>query len=160
MRVLPGCVEAEEYHVQAILLGIASCTKRCKNGKNRHLHPHSAQGIIMELQPQQAGSTVVLSPAGRIDHTHADAFKLALDPHLRDCGKDGAALVLDFSGVNYISSIGLRALMLAIKQVKTQGGRMVLAALQPLVLEVFTISRFDMLFEIFSDRAAALAAVA
>jgi len=54
----------------------------------------------------------------------------------------------------------LRALMVAIKQVKPQGGRMVLAALTPLVLEVFTISRFDMLFEIFSDRAAALAAVA
>ncbi|MCU6501556.1 STAS domain-containing protein [Rugamonas sp. A1-17] len=120
----------------------------------------SAQGvIIMELQPQQAGSTLVLSPAGRIDHMHADAFKLALDPHLSDCTKDGAALVLDFSGVSYISSIGLRALMVAIKQVKAQGGRMVLASLQPLVLEVFTISRFDMLFEIFPDRVAALAVV-
>ncbi len=53
----------------------------------------------------------------------------------------------------------LSRLMLAIKQVRAQGGRMVLAALQPLVLEVFTISRFDMLFEIFPDRAGALAAV-
>jgi anti-sigma B factor antagonist/stage II sporulation protein AA (anti-sigma F factor antagonist) len=113
----------------------------------------------MELQPTQEGRTVILSPAGRIDHTHADAFKLALDPHLADCRKDGAALVIDFSNVVYISSIGLRALMVAIKQVKPQGGRMVLAALQPLVLEVFTISRFDMLFEIFPDRAAALTAV-
>ena len=68
-------------------------------------------------------------------------------------------LVIDFSDVSYISSIGLRALMVAIKQVKVQGGRMVLAALQPLVLEVFTISRFDMLFEIFPDRAAAVNAV-
>lgn len=112
----------------------------------------------MELSPLQAGRTLVLSPAGRIDHTHADAFKLALDPHLRDCTAGGAALLIDFSQVNYISSIGLRALMIAIKQVKAQGGRMVLAALTPLVLEVFTISRFDMLFEIFPDRAAALAA--
>lgn len=114
----------------------------------------------MELQPEQEGNTIVLSPAGRIDHTHADAFKLALDPHLVDCRKDGAPLVIDFSAVSYISSIGLRALMVAIKQVKAQGGRMVLAALQPLVLEVFTISRFDMLFEIFPDRAAAVTAVA
>ena len=113
----------------------------------------------MELQPRQEGRTLVLSPAGRIDHTHADGFKLALDPHLRDCTKDGLPMVIDFAGVNYISSIGLRALMVAIKQVKAQGGRMVLAALQPLVLEVFTISRFDMLFEIFPDRPAALAAV-
>jgi anti-anti-sigma factor len=113
----------------------------------------------MELQPQQSGSTLVLSPAGRIDHTHADAFKAALDPHLRDCVKEGAPLVIDFAQVSYISSIGLRALMVAIKQVKAQGGRMVLAGLTPLVLEVFTISRFDMLFEIFADRAAALAAL-
>ncbi|NRR34347.1 STAS domain-containing protein [Oxalobacteraceae bacterium] len=112
----------------------------------------------MELSPLQAGRTLVLSPAGRIDHSHADAFKLALDPHLRDCTAAGVALLIDFSQVNYISSIGLRALMIAIKQVKAQGGRMVLAALTPLVLEVFTISRFDMLFEIFPDRAAALAA--
>src|SRR5690349_14489782 len=90
---------------------------------------------IMELQPQQTGSTLVLSPAGRIDHTHADAFKSALDPHLRDCVRDGASLVLDFAQVSYISSIGLRALMVAIKQVKGQGGRMVLAGLTPLVLE-------------------------
>lgn len=114
----------------------------------------------MELYPQLDGRTLVLNPAGRIDHTHADAFKLALDPYLRDCTRDGAPLVLDFSQVSYISSIGLRALMVAIKQVKPQGGRMVLAALTPLVLEVFTISRFDLLFEIFSDRAAALAALA
>jgi len=101
----------------------------------------------------------VLSPQGRIDHTHADGFQQALAPHLRDCVGGGAALLIDFSGVNYISSIGLRALMVAIKQVKAQGGRMVLAELTPLVLEVFKISRFDMLFEIFADRASALAAL-
>ena len=113
----------------------------------------------MELQPIQEGRTVVLSPSGRIDHTHADAFKLALDPHLADCRQGGAPLVIDFGGVDYISSIGLRALMVSIKQVKAQGGRMVLAALQPLVMEVFTISRFDMLFQIFPDCASALSAL-
>jgi anti-sigma B factor antagonist/stage II sporulation protein AA (anti-sigma F factor antagonist) len=114
---------------------------------------------MMELLQHQQGRTLVLAPAGRIDHTHADAFKLALDPHLALCVKDGQPLVIDFSAISYISSIGLRALMIAIKQVKAQGGRMVLAALTPLVLEVFTISRFDMLFEIFPDRAAALQAL-
>jgi len=113
----------------------------------------------MQLTPHAAGSSIVLSPTGRIDHTYADEFKLALDPYLRDCTAGGASLVLDFSGVSYISSIGLRALMVAIKQVKPQGGRMVLAALTPMVLEVFKISRFDMLFEIFPTRAEALAAL-
>ena len=114
----------------------------------------------MELNPQHLGRTSVLSPAGRIDHNSADGFRLALEPHLADCRADGHALLIDFSAVSYISSIGLRALMVAIKQVKPQGGRMVLAALTPLVLEVFRISRFDMLFELFATRDEALAALA
>lgn len=113
----------------------------------------------MDLSPLQAGHAVVLSPAGRIDHTHADSFGAALAPHVRDCRGDGASLVIDFSNVSFISSIGLRALMIAIKQVKPQGGRMVLCALSPMVDEVFRISRFDLLFEIFPTRVEALAAV-
>jgi anti-anti-sigma factor len=113
----------------------------------------------MELQPLTAGSATVLRPQGRIDHTHADDFQLAMTPHLRDCAAGGSKLVIDMAGVSYISSIGLRALMLAIKQVKAQGGRMVLAGLTPLVLEVFKISRFDMLFEIFADQQAAVTAL-
>jgi anti-anti-sigma factor len=114
---------------------------------------------MMELSPRQAGKTLVLHPAGRIDHTHADAFAAALAPHLRDCVAGGQALVIDMSGVDYISSIGLRVLMVAIKQVKPKGGRMALCGLAPLVLEVFTISRFDLLFQIFATQAEALAAL-
>lgn len=112
----------------------------------------------MELSPQQAARSVVLSPSGRIDHATADGFAAALAPHLRDCRRDGASLVIDFSAVTFISSIGLRALMIAIKQVKAQGGRLALCALSPLVDEVFRISRFDLLFDIYPTRAAALAA--
>jgi anti-anti-sigma factor len=102
---------------------------------------------------------IVLSPVGRIDHTHADDFSRALAPYVRDCTGGGAALLIDLSGVTYISSIGLRALMIAVKQVKAQGGRMVLAALTPVVAEVFRISCFDKLFDIFASRAEALAAL-
>lgn len=113
----------------------------------------------MDLQPLSAPGATILRPQGRIDHTHADAFREALESHLGACKAGGNQLVIDFAQVAYISSIGLRALMLAIKQVKAQGGRMVLAGLSPLVLEVFKISRFDMLFEIFPDRDAAVAAL-
>jgi anti-anti-sigma factor len=113
---------------------------------------------MMEFSPQQEGRVLVLTPAGRVDQAHVDDFQLALAGFLPGCTA-GTALLLDLSKVDFISSIGLRALMLAIRQVKAQGGRMALAALSPLVREVFSISRFDMLFEIFSDRAAALAAL-
>lgn len=114
---------------------------------------------MMDLSPQQAARAIVLHPQGRIDHTHADDFAQALAPYLAGCNAAGPALVVDLSRVQYISSIGLRVLMVAIKQVKPQGGRLVLAGLAPLVLEVFKISRFDLLFQIFPDSAAALAAL-
>ncbi|OWW19184.1 STAS domain-containing protein [Noviherbaspirillum denitrificans] len=112
----------------------------------------------MDLLFREEGSAVILCPTGRIDHTHADAFREGLEPHVSACTRNGKALVLDFSGVTFISSIGLRALMIAVKQVKAQGGRMMIAALTPLVAEVFQISRFDLLFEIHPTVEAALAA--
>ena len=58
-------------------------------------------------------------------------------------------LLRDFAGVEYVSSVGLRVLMLTAKQVKAQNGRIAIAALTPLVSEVFQISRFDLIFSVF-----------
>jgi anti-sigma B factor antagonist/stage II sporulation protein AA (anti-sigma F factor antagonist) len=49
--------------------------------------------------------------------------------------------------------------MLASRQVKAQGGVLVTAALQPVVLEVFEIARFTMLFKNFSSVRDALAEI-
>jgi len=103
----------------------------------------------MEVSPRRHGNILILSPHGRIDHVHADAFKIALDKHLAECKTDGVQVVLDFGAVDYISSVGLRMLMLAARQVKAQGGRIVIAALQPLVDEVFKISRFNLVYQVF-----------
>ena len=109
----------------------------------------------MELSHRKSGHTVVVAPTGRIDQSSADAFQAALAQHLSGCTRDGAPVVLDFSGVDYISSVGLRVLMLASRQVKTQDGRIAIAALQPVVKEVFEISHFNVLFRIFDDVQAA-----
>lgn len=113
----------------------------------------------MELHSREEGNAVILRPEGRIDHTHADGFRSGLEPYVSACTRGGKALILDFSGVIFISSIGLRALMIAVKQVKAQQGRMIMAEPTPLVQEVFQISRFDLLFEIHPTLAGALAAL-
>jgi len=94
---------------------------------------------------------------GRIDHATADAFKAALAPHLAavTAGRDRA--VIDLAGVEYISSVGLRVLMLASKQVKAQGGALAVADLQPVVREIFEISRFNLVLEVFPTLREALA---
>jgi anti-sigma B factor antagonist/stage II sporulation protein AA (anti-sigma F factor antagonist) len=113
----------------------------------------------MDLAARRFGNTIVLSPAGRLDHAAAEGFQGALLGQMGTCKPGQDLLVLDFSGVSYIASIGLRALMIASKQAKAQGGILVIAALQPVVREIFEISRFTVVFTIFPSVRDALAAV-
>jgi anti-sigma B factor antagonist/stage II sporulation protein AA (anti-sigma F factor antagonist) len=111
----------------------------------------------MDLSPRRFADALVLRPTGTIDHITAPAFRAALDPHLTNCTAGGDRVVLDFSEVPYISSAGLRVLILASKQAKAQGGTIAVAALQPLPIEIFAISRFDMVLTAFPTVGEALA---
>jgi len=102
----------------------------------------------MELVPRRLTDAVVVSPSGRIDQSNADAFQAALAPHLERCAAGQDRLIIDLSGLEYISSAGLRILMLAGKQCKAQKGMLVLTGLQPLVREIFEISKFTLVFTI------------
>jgi anti-anti-sigma factor len=103
----------------------------------------------MEVKASAREGAVVLTPTGRIDHASAERFEAALIPHLGACNAEGPACVLDMNAVDYISSVGLRVLMVAHRQTQAQGGRLAIAGLTPLVREVFEISRFDQVFEVF-----------
>jgi anti-anti-sigma factor len=102
----------------------------------------------MKLTSRTYADTLVICPAGRLDHDNCDAFRAGLQPHLDAAARDGSGIVLDLSGLEYVSSAGLRCFMLAARQAGGQGGKLVLAALRPVVAEIFQISRFNMLFEI------------
>jgi len=65
-------------------------------------------------------------------------------------------LVVDISGVTYIDSAGLAALILAMQKVEAYGGRFSLAGVQTTVRSIFKMSRLDDVFEIFPDADAAL----
>ena len=113
----------------------------------------------MDLAPRRFANTIVLSPAGRIDHATAEGFKDALLGQMGTCIAGQDMFVLDFSGVPYIASVGLRVLALASKQAKAQQGMLVVAALQPIVREIFQISRFTLVFTTFPSVRDALAAI-
>jgi anti-anti-sigma factor len=70
----------------------------------------------MDCQAQEIANVVLVRVAGRIDHTTAKAFEDALLPLLNGCGGEGKKALLDLSGVVYMSSAGLRVLILAAKQ--------------------------------------------
>lgn len=110
----------------------------------------------MELVEHMHGTVKIATVSGRIDQTTAAAFQELLAPLLAPVKAGAAPLLLDFSGVDYISSVGLRVLMLAAKQVKTQQGKIAIAALTPVVAEVFQISRFHLVFPVHPDVATAV----
>ena len=109
----------------------------------------------MELSDKHVDSAVILTVTGRVDMATSEAFR----EHLLAMLPGGLPLVVDFSGVDYVSSAGLRALMLASKQARSAGSILVIAALQPVVLEIFQISRFDKVLVCHTTVDAALAAV-
>lgn len=127
------------------------------------LNPSAAskcKETVVELSEKRHGDgVIVLAPAGRIGHDNADAFRETLQPHLACCAAGQCRIVLDFSKVEYVSSAGLRILMLAARQVGAQSGAFAIAALQPLVREIFEIARFDMVFRTFDTVDDAVAGV-
>ena len=114
----------------------------------------------MQITNRRIGNAVVLAASGRIDHASAENFRDALQPYLAQCKAGGDVVVLDFSGVEYISSVGLRVIMLAAKQAKGQQGAIAVAALQPVVREIFEISKFTLVVPCFAGVRDALAAFA
>ena len=111
----------------------------------------------MDIKNKTYVNVLVLSLEGRIDHANSEDFRGSLGPFIDRCKKEGERMVLDLAGVDYISSAGLRCFMLAEKQARAQGGTIVVAAMQPVVKEIFEISRFTLVFETFATVREAIA---
>ena len=110
----------------------------------------------MELRERKLGDAVLAVVSGRIDLANADVFK----DKLTAAQAKTKVLIVDMAGTEYISSAGLRALMIVFKQGKADGKAFGVAALAPLVKEIFTISRFNMVLPLFDTVRDALQAQA
>jgi anti-anti-sigma factor len=115
------------------------------------------RGCAVHIATHQFADTIVVAPSGRIDHLSAADLESTLLPLLSGAAERQGAVVLDFSGVQYISSVGLRVLMIAAKQMRAAQARISVAALQSVVTEIFTISRFDKVLVVHATLQDALA---
>jgi anti-anti-sigma factor len=66
-------------------------------------------------------------------------------------------LGIDLSGLDYISSAGLRVLLVVAKQLKTAGGRLAPLGAKKPVQEVFDVTGYTTLLDVFPNRNAAAA---
>jgi len=118
----------------------------------------ASRGRAVHIASHQYADTLVVQPGGRIDHGSATELEAALMPLLASAVERKAPLVLDFSMVEYISSVGLRVLMIAAKQMRAAQAPLSIASLQSVVAEIFSISRFDKVLVVHASLEEALAA--
>jgi len=87
----------------------------------------------MDLTHEVSNGLLVIRPKGRIDSDTAADFETRCASLI---AKGPAKTIVDFSQVAYISSAGLRALLVAAKQAKSLGGALTLCALNGGVSEL------------------------
>lgn len=113
----------------------------------------------MKYSSETRDGVLVVCVDGAIDHASAGEFERVLLP-LLGAAAPGSRVVLDLGGVDYMSSVGLRVLMLAAKQGRSSSLAISVAGLQPALREIFQISRFDKLYAVHDTVQGALAAPA
>jgi stage II sporulation protein AA (anti-sigma F factor antagonist) len=111
----------------------------------------------MEITEERLdGGIAVVGLAGRLDTGSVESTEKRL---LELIDAETRSLVLDLAGLTYISSAGLRVLLVIARKLKSQKGGVVLCAVQRYVKEVFDISGFSTIFPFCDTREQALASV-
>ena len=95
----------------------------------------------MQCPTHAYADVVVVSADGRIDFAGAQELERAIAPAIAP-DSPVRGLVIDLAKVDYISSVGLRALMVAAKAMRARKAAIAVSSLRPVVAEIFEISRF------------------
>jgi anti-anti-sigma factor len=107
----------------------------------------------MEIQTRKQKGAVIVSVKGRMDALTAPEFEKDLFALISQ-GEN--IFLLNFIGLEYISSAGLRSILATSKKLKEKQGKMLFTGLQGPVEEVFKISGFHTIFKICASEETAL----
>jgi anti-anti-sigma factor len=108
----------------------------------------------MRIGEEKDGAALVIAPEGRVDSVSSSELERLVVSRI-DAGEK--RLVLDLSGVEYISSAGLRVLLMAAKRLKEPPAGLVLCGMGPSVRTVLELAGFLPLFAVEARREQALA---
>jgi anti-anti-sigma factor len=110
----------------------------------------------MEIQKEQVGEVCVVSVNGHLDGTHSTAFFNQVGELI---GGTNPKILVDFTGIDFITSAGLRVLLLLVKKADTSGSVFALCGVNDQVRQVLDIVGFTAMFSIHSGRGEGLAAL-
>ena len=98
---------------------------------------------MLSINKNTEGKKMTLALEGRLDTSTAPELEAVVKNDLTDAEE----LVFDFEELEYVSSAGLRVLLLAQKMMKKKGGMVVRNASKD-VMEVFKVTGFAKIFKI------------
>ncbi len=108
----------------------------------------------MQLTEELHEKCRVVAITGRLDTT---SYSLLENRLMELIGAGETRFLADCAEMDYVSSSGLRVFLMVLKKLRAMKGRFVLCSLNESIREVFAISGFSGIFEVFPDRAEALA---
>ncbi len=110
----------------------------------------------MEIPTEQVEGTLILKPGGRVDGQNAVDFQTAIESVVTN---DHKSVILELSDLEYISSAGLRVILLLAKTLKSRNAQFAMCAIAGSVKDVFDISGFGKIISTHDTRESALASM-
>jgi anti-sigma B factor antagonist len=108
----------------------------------------------MQIEPTQLDKAVLLKVTGRMDAESAPEFEQACER----CIQQGSLhLIAELSGLQYVSSMGLRSFLTVAQKLKSHSGTLSLCGLQGLPRQVFEMTKLIGLFPVYQSTDEALA---
>lgn len=105
---------------------------------------------------ERKDGAIILRLCGRVDGTNASQLDATIAEHI-DAGE--AALLLDLGELTYISSAGLRVLLMAARKMQARSGKALFCCLSQQIARVFEVSGFNNVLSVHGSRDEALAAL-
>lgn len=87
----------------------------------------------------------VIALHGELDTSASQQFATELKPFIDDAGKD---ITVDFSELEYISSAGMRTILLLNKNALAKGGKVTIVGMSEDIRQIFQMTGFDQMIEI------------
>ena len=110
----------------------------------------------MKVTIEREGETLVAMAEDRVDGTNASEFQQALEAAITESDR---IVILDCEQLTYISSAGLRVVLLTARALQRQNSKFAVCSLSEQIREVFEISGFDKIIPVHASRADALGAL-
>ncbi len=110
----------------------------------------------MDIRDERVGDVWVVTAEGRLDGIYSSAFANHVGALIVG---ENPKILIDFTQIDFVTSAGLRAVLLLMKKAKASGGAFALAGVNEQVREVLNVSGLADMFSIHPGRAEGIAAL-